>query len=135
LMEVHYYDPYNFTLNNTSNITQWGKNATDPTKTETWANEGYVDTQFQKMKTNFVDKGVGVILGEFGVISRANTSSHEAYRVYWNEYISQSAIDHQLVPIYWDNGVTGDGGMGVFNRNTNAQAYPNLIQVLVKAAN
>lgn len=135
LMEVHYYDPYNFTLNDKSNITQWGKNATDSSKTETWANEGYVDTQFQKMKTNFVDKGVGVILGEYGVVSRPDTSGHEAYRIYWNEYISQSAVDHQLVPVYWDNGYTGNAGMGIFNRSTGAQVYPNLIQALVKAAN
>jgi len=99
------------------------------------ANEGYVDNQFQRMKTNFVDKGVGVILGEFGVISKPNISVHEAYRVYWNEYISQSAVSHQLVPIYWDNGVTGAGGLGVFNRNNNTQAYPTLIQALVKAGN
>ncbi len=135
MMEVHYYDPYNFTLNASSNITQWGKNATDPSKTETWANEGYVDATFQKMKINFVDKGVGVILGEFGAISRNTVAGHEAFRVYWNEYISQSAINHQLVPVYWDNGYTGDGSMAVFDRNTGNQVYPAIIQAVVKAAN
>lgn len=135
LMEVHFYDPYNFTLNTSSNITQWGKNATDPAKTETWANEAYVDAQFQKMKTNFVDKGVGVILGEYGAIIRTNVSGQEAYRVYWDEYISKSAISHQLVPVYWDNGGTGDGSMGVFDRNSGTQVYPNVIQAIVKALN
>ena len=89
----------------------------------------------EKMKTNYVDKGVGVILGEYGVISRPNTADHEAYRVYWNEYISNSAIDHQLVPVYWDNGYTGDAGMGIFNRSTGAQVYPNVVKALVNAAN
>jgi len=32
IVEVHYYDPYNFTLNTDSSITQWGKFATDPKK-------------------------------------------------------------------------------------------------------
>jgi endoglucanase len=132
MMEVHFYDPYNFTLNASSNISQWGKNAIDSSKTETWANEAYVDAQFQKMKTNFVDKGVGVILGEFGAIIRTNVQGNEAYRVYWDEYISQSAVGHQLVPVYWDNGYTGDGNMGVFDRNSGAQVYPNVIQVLIK---
>jgi endoglucanase len=135
LMEVHFYDPYNFTLNGSSNISQWGKNAIDSSKTETWANEAYVDAQFQKMKTSFVDKGVGVILGEYGAIIRTNVQGNEAYRVYWDEYITQSAVNHQLVPVYWDNGFTGDGSMAVFDRNSGNQVYSNVIQAVVKAAN
>lgn len=134
LMEVHYYDPYNFTLNKDSNITQWGKNATEPTKTETWANEAYVDAQFQKMKTNFVDKGVGVILGEFAAMARLTVPGHEAYRTYWNEIIAASAIKHSLVPMYWDAGATDDFGSGLFNRTTGAQVYPDIINVLVTPA-
>ena len=42
-MEVHYYDPYNFTLNGDSAIWQWGAIATDPAATETWANEPWAD--------------------------------------------------------------------------------------------
>ncbi len=133
LMEVHYYDPYNFTLNTNSNITQWGKNATNPNATETWANEAWADSQFQKMKTNFVDKGVGVILGEYGVVSRTNVGDHEGYRVYWNEYITKSAYTRGLVPIYWDNGFGGNGGMALFDRASGTQLYPNLIQAIVKA--
>ncbi len=132
LMEVHYYDPYNFTLNTNSNITQWGKNATNASAVETWANEAWADSQFQKMKTNFVDKGVGVILGEYGVVSRTNIGDHEGYRVYWNEYITKSAYTRGLVPIYWDNGYGGNGGMALFDRASGTQLYPNLIQAIVK---
>jgi endoglucanase len=133
MMEVHYYDPYNFTLNTSSNITQWGSIATNSGATETWANESYVDSQFQKMKTNFVDRGIGVILGEYGVVSRLNVSDHERYRIYWNEYITQSAVSHSMVPVYWDNGFSGDGGMALFDRNSGNQLYPSLIQAIVKA--
>lgn len=133
MMEVHYYDPYNFTLNTNSNITQWGSIATNPNATETWANEAYTNAQFQKMKTHFVDQGVGVILGEYGVVSRLNVSGHATYRNYWNEYITKSAYDRGLVPIYWDNGYSGDGGFALFNRNTGAQLEPVLIQAIVKA--
>lgn len=133
MMEVHYYDPYNFTLNTSSSITQWGSIATNPSATETWANESYADSQFQKMKTNFIDKGVGVILGEYGVVSRLNVSDHERYRTYWNEYITQSAVTRGLVPVYWDNGYSGDGGMALFDRNNGNQLYPSLIQAIVKA--
>lgn len=133
MMEVHYYDPYNFTLNTSSNITQWGSIATNPSATETWANESYTDAQFQKMKVNFVDKGIGVILGEYGVVSRTNVADHETYRNYWNQYITKSAYTRGLVPVYWDNGFGGNGGMALFDRASGAQLYPNLIQAIVKA--
>lgn len=130
LMEVHYYDPYNFTLNQSSNITQWGSIATDPNATETWANESYVDYQFSRMQTNFVNQGIGVILGEYGVISRQNVSDHEVYRNYWNEYITQSAVDHDMVPVYWDNGYAGNGGFALFDRYSGAEIEPELIDAI-----
>ena len=133
LMEIHYYDPYNFTLNASSSITQWGVIATDASATETWANESYVDSQFQKMKANFVDQGVGVILGEYGVISRLSVADHESYRVYWDQYITESAIEHDMVPVYWDNGYTGDNGMGIFDRSSGAQVYPDIVNAIVQA--
>lgn len=129
MMEVHYYDPYNFTLNTGSNITEW------PSTQETWANEAWVDEQFQRMKTNFVDQGVAVILGEYGVVSRMNVANHEASRIRWNQYITESAVAHGLVPVYWDNGVTGDGGLGLFDRNNGNPVYPDIISVLVNTAN
>jgi endoglucanase len=85
------------------------------------------------MKVNFVDKGVGVILGEYGVVSRTNIAGHETYRNYWNEYITESAYTHGLVPVYWDNGYGGNGGMALFDRASGTQLYPALIQAIVKA--
>lgn len=135
MMEVHYYDPYNFTLNENSSIIQWGASATDPAKTETWANETYVDSQFSRMKTNFIDKGIPVILGEFGAISRTNlddeNEAHAKYRRLYFEYVTQSARSHELIPFYWDNGYTGNYGFGVFDRSTGTRIYPELIEALV----
>jgi endoglucanase len=126
-VEVHYYDPYNFTLNAGSNVTSW------PSTVETWANEPWVDSQFQKMKANFVDRGIPVILGEYGVVSRFSVANHEQSRIRWNQYITSSAWSHGMVPVYWDNGYTGDGGMGLFDRNSGAQVYPSLVSAIVNA--
>lgn len=134
IMEVHYYDPYNFALNENSSITQWGSIATDPERTETWANESWVDGQFQKMKTHFVDEGIAVIIGEYGAISRLDVEGHETFRIYYNEYITNSIVEHECVPFYWDNGYTGNHAFGLFNRETGAQAYPELIGVITGAA-
>ena len=47
MLEVHYYDPFNFTINTANDtIWQWGGIATSAGNTETWANESYVDAQF-----------------------------------------------------------------------------------------
>jgi endoglucanase len=135
MIEVHYYDPYNFTLNTKSKITQWGSIATDPTKTEPWADEAWVDSQFEKMKSEFIDRGIPVILGEYSVISRLSVDDHEIYRVYWNQYVTQSAVNHGMVPIYWDNGYSGDGGLALFDRNSGRQLYPDIINAIVGAVN
>ncbi len=134
MMEVHYYDPYNFTINENSSLWQWGAIATDPAATDTWGNEAYVDAQFQKMKARYVDQGVAVILGEYGVLRRERFPGAETYRVYWNQVVTRSAWQHGLVPVYWDNGVIGDKGMGLFDRRNGAQAYPALVRAIVDAA-
>jgi endoglucanase len=136
IVEVHYYDPYNFTINTgTGYTTQWGINAT--IKTDIWANESYADNQFQSMKTNFIDKGYAVILGEYGVVARLNlgttalNASFARYRRYYMDYITRSLERHGLVPFYWDNGYTGNNSMGLFNRSNGAQVYPDIIKAIV----
>ncbi len=133
MMEVHFYDPFDFTLNENSTKTQWGNIATDIDKTVSDANENYVDAQFNKMRVNFHDQGIGVILGEFGVISRNEIADFEKYRVYWNEYVTQSAIENNLVPFYWDNGSLSNYSFGLFNRETATPVNTTLINAMVKA--
>ena len=137
MVEVHYYDPYDFTLNANSSITQWGSYATVASKTEPWANESYADGQFQKMETKFIDQGYAVILGEYGAIARfasgdaALNAENARYRLYYMEYITRSLDRHGLVPFYWDNGYTGNNSMGLFDRSTGARAYPDIAKAIV----
>ncbi len=133
MMEVHYYDPYDFALNAGSGTWQWGATATDPKATEPWADEAHVDAQFEKMKTRFVDRGIPVILGEFAAISRTERPGAEAYRIRWNRYVAHSAATHGAVPIYWDPGSTGNHSSGLFDRKTGAQVYPALVSAIVDA--
>ena len=46
---------------------------------------------------------------------------------YYHEYITKSAVEHGLVPVYWDNGYTETRGFGLFNRSTGEQVFPNII--------
>jgi endoglucanase len=126
-MEVHYYDPYNFTINGGSNIWQWGSTATDPAATETWANEPWVDAQFQKMKTNFVDKGVAVMVGEYGAYVKPDYPGMAAYRKAWADDVTRSMVQHGLVPVWWDTGE-------LIDRATGAQKVPDVVSTLVNAS-
>ncbi len=126
MLEVHYYSPYNFTLNDKSNIWQWGKTATDPKATETWANEAYTDGEFQKLKATFVDQGVPVILGEYCCGMKKNFPGMEPYRKLWDAFVTKSAVAHGVIPMYWDTG-------GLFNRNTGAAQDPDVIRLVVDA--
>jgi len=134
MMEVHYYDPYDFTLNqNNDQVSQWGSQTTDASKAVSGQGESYVDGQFLKMRTHFHDQGIGVILGEYGAISR-DVVGHDEFRIDWHRYVTQAAVDNKLVPFYWDNGYTDYHELGLFNRATGEAAYPKLIEAITSAA-
>lgn len=141
MLEVHFYDPYFFTLaanywdGTPDKYWQWGAAVVDPAASpEHWADESHVDAQFQKLKSRFVDQGVAVVLGEFGAIARLSKDPAGIYRSYWDQYIARSAWQHGAVPVYWDAGATGEHSMGLFNRKSTLQVYPKTIKAIVDAA-
>lgn len=127
LVEVHYYDPWEFcgleadaSWGKVKNL--WGTDYAQFGPISSWGQEDYVLTQFQKMKTGFVDKGYPVILGEYGATRRSALSGstlehHLASRAYYFQYIAQQAKNHGMVPFLWDNGSTSNLGSAIFNRN------------------
>ncbi|MDG0835467.1 glycoside hydrolase family 5 protein [Pelomonas saccharophila] len=122
--EIHYYDPYDFTINGNSTMWQWGATATNPT--ETWADEPYVDAEFQKMKTRFVDQGVPVLMGEYGAYLKPAYPGMAPYRKAWAQYVTRSAWLHGLVPMWWDTGE-------MIDRVTGAVKTPDEISTIVNA--
>jgi aryl-phospho-beta-D-glucosidase BglC (GH1 family) len=129
MMEVHYYTPYQFTLMDKD--ADWGKmfyywgagnrSTTDTERNPTWGEEADLAKLFKSMKTQFVDKGIPVILGEFGAIRRSNLTGsnlalHLASRAYYLNYVVKQAKANGMVPFYWDEGNLGSNGFGIFNR-------------------
>ncbi|WMI68293.1 cellulase family glycosylhydrolase [Mangrovimonas sp. YM274] len=132
LMEVHYYDPYQFTLEvSNDNAWQWGAIATDPSATSGWGDEDWLETQFAKMETNFVNQGIGVILGEYGASYRGEVEGAEVYRAYYYQKTTESALNHGMVPVIWDNGYPDNHQMGLFNRNTGEEYFPDIIDAAI----
>jgi endoglucanase len=136
IVEVHYYDPWDFagleadaTWATVKNF--WGAPYAQYGPESGWAQEDYVISQFQKMKTNFVDKGYPVILGEFGAVRRSTLTGstlehHLASRAYYVQYVAQQAKNHGMAPFYWDNGANGNLTMAIFNRS-NGTAFDRQI--------
>ena len=133
MFEVHYYDPYQYTLMTSQQ--DWG--ASEPIQPQYYygdytkagepkRNAGYnawagsVDSklgsivhpqeQFAKMKTNYVDKGYPVIVGEFGAnvrspeLSGSDLNLHKQGRVQWHKDVVSAAKQYGLTPILWDMG-------------------------------
>jgi endoglucanase len=133
MMEFHYYDSYNFTLNDQSSIWQWGAIAINPAVTEAWDNEAHVDAQFDKAKAAYTDKGIPVIIGEYCAISKTEYDPTLKYRDYWTKYVTASAIRHGFAPYYWDTGSYPNHSCGLFNRTTGADYNPSTIAAVFAA--
>lgn len=138
MSEVHFYDPYDFALQEDGDYkTQWGKTFAGG-DISSWGQEAWVDEAFGKMKTNFINKGIPVVLGEYGAILRTSLSSalqakHIEARNYYLNYVTKAAKDNGLIPVYWDNGNTGDKGFALFNRSTGELVHSDALNALVSA--
>lgn len=132
MVEVHYYSPWNF-----AGLTKdetWGKmfyywgagfhSTTDTERNATWGEEADLEKNFKLMKTQFVDKGIPVLLGEFGAIRRTTLTGdaltlHLNSRAYYLKTVVKTAKANGLLPFYWDEGSKGNNGFGIFNRDDN----------------
>lgn len=123
MAEVHFYTPYNFVL--MAQAERWGKPAyywgagfhssTDTEHNPLWGEEATVNELFGRMKQQFIDQGIPVVLGEYTVMRRDNLTGeslklHQASRRYYLKYVTQQALANGLIPFYWD------AGTGVFDR-------------------
>jgi endoglucanase len=132
--EVHYYDPWDF-AGEGGNVYLWGKEFAGDPHVSSWGQEDWVDQAFGLMKTNFVDKGIPVIIGEFSAMYRATLTGNELVkhtqsREHFCQYIRLTAESDGITPIYWDNGNVGDKGSGIFERKTNYVVFGGLIAAL-----
>jgi len=150
MVEVHYYDPSQFCI--LESDATWGKYfvfwgadyhqyATGELagRAATWGEEDHVKTQFAKMKTNFIDKGYPVILGEYAPTRRLSLTGdalthHLDSRAYYLKYVTEQAKNYGIIPFYWDNGGTGDKGCGIFNRSTTVVEDTKALNGLVQGA-
>lgn len=122
MAELHYYNPWTFC--GMAQDETWGRMAyfwgafsvSGSDRNSTFGDEAEMKSLFGKMKAMFVDKGIPVILGEYGAITirtglGVNQEAHDKSRNLYDETATREAKNHGLVPFYWETG-------RVVNRNT-----------------
>lgn len=141
MAEVHYYTPWNFCgmekdESYGKTFYYWGAgnhSTTDAARNPTWGEEATVDANFALMKTQFVDKGIPVIIGEFGATARTNLTGdalklHLASRAYYFRYVTKQAVANGFLPFFWDTG-------GLINRNNYTVADQQALDGLIQGVN
>jgi len=141
MLEVHYYTPWNFCGMNGDQswgkmFYYWGKgnhSTTDVTRNATWGEESEMDRLLGLMKTKFVDKGIPVIIGEYGAFRRklsppSDQALHNASIAYYHRYFTKSAMSKGMITFLWDT----PGGM--MNRSNGAINDPVLLNAIRQGA-
>ncbi|MCR5201805.1 MAG: glycoside hydrolase family 5 protein [Lachnospiraceae bacterium] len=133
MISVHYYDPWNFCGEESSSVTQWGDSATDSSKIANWGDESYLDGQFQKLYNKFTSQGYPVVIGEYGSIDK-NTydSTNETCRAEFANKVCKYSVEYGCIPVYWDNGYTGDYGFALFDRSTKEVLHQEIIDGIME---
>ena len=129
-VSVHAYSPYNFAMNVGSGSTS--------TYTSSIKNE--LQDLFSTLKSNFRDKGIPVVIGEFGSTDKNNT----AERVKWATDYTALAKKNNIPCVLWDNNafavyngsniVLNSEYHGYINRKDNTITSPakDVIEALMK---
>ena len=116
-LSAHSYSPYNFALN------QGSGSVTTFTDTVT------VDDIFTRLDTKFIQKGIPVIMGEWGALDKNNL----AERVKQANYFGRKGRAYKIPLVWWDNGTvnstTGEN-FGILNRNTNTWYFPEIVDAI-----
>ena len=129
-VSVHAYSPYNFAMNVGSGSTS---KYTSSIKNE-------LQDLFSTLKSNFRDKGIPVVIGEFGSTDKNNT----AERVKWATDYTALAKKNNIPCVLWDNNafavyngssiVLNSEYHGYINRKDNTVTSPakDVIEALMK---
>lgn len=114
IVEAHIYQPYYF-VSGTSDLAA------------TWApDKGSLDSYLKNMDTTFIQKGIPVIVGEFGCVS----SRSDVERQTWLQYYMHTCYSYGLKCFWWDNGAEWK----VFSRKGMKIVEQDLLDIMLTEA-
>lgn len=117
IVSIHYYSPWDF-AGPENDRADWG---TDSDKSD-------LDKGFDFLKSRFIDKGIPVIIGEWGTVNKNN----ESVRINYADYYVRAAKQRGIKCFIWDNGSQDD--FGLLNRSNNTWYFPKIVEAAVNGA-
>jgi endoglucanase len=136
IVEFHYYDPYDYV---SGSVYYWG----EPYKqfgVSSYGQEADVKALFQNIAAAWLDNGLGVVMGEYGM-SRKYTESGKARQfenfTYYLKTIVSEAKAAGFAPFVWDNNEFGNGAenFGIFDRDNNMNVrMPEFLNGIMEGA-
>ncbi len=122
IVAVHAYTPYGFAMN------------ANGIKTFGYFSKKKLDNLFSDLNDIFVSKGIPVIIGECGAVSKDNLKD----RCAWAEYFVREAKRYNILCVVWDNNSPerkGNESFVLYDRQSGEWVYPEFAEAMVKAAN
>lgn len=142
MYESHNYTPFQFCA--LDGDASWGKmfyywgdghhSTIEPDRNPTWGEEDEQLKGFKLLKENFVDKGMPVLMGEYGAYRRDGSNhvpldlaTHNDAVDYWLTYVTKQALLHGIKPFFWDTG-------GALDRQNNTVKDQRTIDAIIAGA-
>ncbi|MEQ1588068.1 MAG: glycoside hydrolase family 5 protein [Cyclobacteriaceae bacterium] len=139
IYEDHNYTPYQFCA--LDGDASWGKmfyywgsghhSTIEPDRNATWGEESEHTKYFDHIKSKFIDKGIPVIMGEYGAYRRDNKThepmdlaTHNNSVDYWITYVTKQALSRGIKPFFWDTG-------GALDRQNNTVKDQRTIDAII----
>ena len=124
IVDLHGYAPYDFALN-MSGTNEWDQASGSNAIVQIMTNA----------KSKFIDKGIPVIIGEFGAMNKENEDTRAA----WAKYYVSTAKSYGIPCIWWDNNYFADSrngqgeSFGLINRNACKVEYQKIMDAMNEA--
>lgn len=130
-IEIHFYYPWQFwgmtkdeSWGNMFYYWGSGNHVSGSKHNATWGEEADMTKLADRLKTTFVDQGIPVINGEYGVMWRKITGNgesqekHNASIYTYYKVMNKLCMERGIVPFAWDTNFTGNDAMTIIDRST-----------------
>lgn len=109
IVSIHNYGPYSFCMQVPGSNT-WGS-ASD---------KQAIDKDMDYYHKQFINKGIAVVIGEWGSVNKNNTEARALHAAYF----VQAAAKRKIPCVWWDNGQTSNTGYALIDRKAQTWFFP-----------
>ena len=132
MVEVHYYDPWNFCSGGDAYYYGSDNHLSGSSHNCTYGEDEYLKQEFKKMRDKFTSKGIPVIIGEYAADRQVlkapeSQTKHDASIALFYETANKVATDYGIVTFAWDtNNPTTTGSTGTIIKRKDCTVFNSL---------